>query len=548
MALGVRDNAMGNCNSEEEDARPTHAFNSNLMRERKNRDVFKYYEVERVLGEGSMGAVSSVRKKESAAGGSAYKDSGTHQGVFAIFHAQKKKSPLAEDSIRKNYAMKTIQLGRVTDEFIEELRNEIDILKTLDHPNIVKAFEVFENKRQIFIIMEECSGGDLYARQPYSEKDAARIVGKLLSAIAYMHERKVVHRDLKFENIMFENKNPDAEIKVIDFGLSKKFLPGDNYMTEGVGTIYTMAPQVLQGVYTSQADLWSVGVITYMLLSSTKPFYHRKRRFVIDKIMRCDYNFDRRAWEHISTEGKQFVSSLIKLDPNERLTAQEALEHLWLSNEFPLSDRAPTEEIMIDVEENILNYKDASEFKKLALMVIAHKSSTEEIAQLRRAFDQYDSSNDGQITYNEFKEALSKADYTEKELESMFSSVDIDGDGVIHYTEFLAATLEIHGHIEEDRLAEAFDRIDSDDTGYISKKNLETLLGTDYSQERVNELFNSADLDSNGQISFEEFMKVFRDNNKRVTKKVTRMDTTDSEAGSELLGLDANIPGGKKTT
>ena len=168
--------------------------------------------------------------------------------------------------------------------FVSEMMNEIDILRKMDHPNIVKAYEVYKSKSNIYVVMEFCSGGDLYARNPYDETDAAKIVGKLLSALAYMHGKGIVHRDLKFENIMFESKAPDAEIKVLDFGLSKKFKDGHTgLMTEGVGTIYTMSPQVLEGEYSEKADLWAVGVIAYMLLSNKKPFHSRNRyvRFLI---------------------------------------------------------------------------------------------------------------------------------------------------------------------------------------------------------------------------------------------------------------------------
>lgn len=231
---------------------------------------------------------------------------------------------------------------------------------------------------------------------------------------------------------MFESKHEDAEIKVIDFGLSAKFQPGEK-LTEGVGTIYTMAPQVLQGVYSSQADLWSIGVITYILLSGQKPFYHKRRRRVIDKIMRCDYNFDGKIWRTVSDEAIDFVSSLIEINPKMRLTATEALKHKWLSKEFPLSDRKPSSQLMSNVQNNMFTFGNSSELKKLALMVsvsrslfyfvsavyfcishtrdiprdaqlIAHKSSNEEIMQLRKVFDQYDKDNDGTISKDEFRE------------------------------------------------------------------------------------------------------------------------------------------------
>lgn len=146
------------------------------------------------------------------------------------------------------YAIKSIQLSLLQDSYLDELRNEIEVLRSLDHPNIVKAYEVYETKRNIYVVMEYCGGGDLYSRAPYTEDQVAYLMNQLCSAIAHMHKHQVTHRDLKCENIMFESKDPLAFIKVLDFGLSRKFVPGmSELMNEGVGTLYTMSPQVLQG-------------------------------------------------------------------------------------------------------------------------------------------------------------------------------------------------------------------------------------------------------------------------------------------------------------
>lgn len=367
--------------------------------------------------------------------------------------------------------------------------------------------------------MEHCSGGDLYSRVPYSEKESAKIVGKLLSAITHMHKHSITHRDLKFENIMFENSSPNAEIKLIDFGLSKKVKEGKKYMTDGVGTIYTMAPQVLRGIYTSQADLWSIGVITYMLLSNTKPFYGKKRRHVVSRILKGSYTFYSPAWSDISDEAKEFVSDLIEVDPKLRLDALQALRHNWLSNEFPLCDRAPDSSMMDSVHDNLMNYGAVSEFKKMALMVIAHKSTTDEIIELRKAFDSFDTANNGTISLDEFKAAMEKANtkYSESDIEDLFRSVDIGSDGEIYYLEFLAATLEAHGRITEERLAEAFDRIDSDDSGRISKQNLRDLLGKDYSGEKIDQMLKDVDKGngSSSGINFDTFRQIFRAEQKK---------------------------------
>lgn len=502
---------------------PTTSTRSNLIFNTTGRNVADYYDVVKVLGEGSMGSVSCVKKRTSAVGGSAYRIAKKGLwGIGGFIHKKKVPADVKKSAESKLYALKSIILSRVSTEFLDELRNEIAILKSLDHPNIVKAYEVYETKVNIYLLLEHCSGGDLYARIPYSEKASAKIVGKLLSALSHMHRHNIIHRDIKFENIMFESKDPDAEIKLIDFGLSKSYSPQNKYMSEGVGTIYTMAPQVLRGVYTSQADLWSSGVVAYMLLSNTKPFYGKKRRHVVSKILQGNYNFYSKIWNKRSDESKAFVRSLICVDPKKRLTADKALEHPWLDREFPLSDRVPEDKLLDSVHESIAAYAEVSEFKKMALMVIAHQSSTEEIMALRKAFDAYDANNGGTITFEEFKAAMQKSNtqYSNEDMEKMFKSVDIGHDNEIYYLEFLAATLEVHGRITEERLAEAFDRIDSDDTGFISRSNLKDILGSDFSAEKVDSFISSADADGDDKISFEEFMNFFNQDRREQVKEL----------------------------
>eukprot|EP00934_Nitzschia_sp_Nitz4_P009415 Nitzschia sp. Nitz4//scaffold133_size116822//56256//65702//NITZ4_003807-RA/size116822-snap-gene-0.16-mRNA-1//-1//CDS//3329535396//9405//frame0 len=526
--------------------KPSHqSVHGGILRERKL-DVYLKYEVVQVLGEGSMGHVAKVRIREGTEGGSAFNPE--KKGRATITRKSSTTSTLSERrNVKVDYALKMIQLDRVSPEYVEELNNEIDILKGLDHPNIVKAHEQYTYKKQIYIILELCDGGDLYTRLPYSEKRAAAITSKLIAAVKYMHDHGIVHRDLKFENIMFENKADDAEIKVIDFGLSKKFLDNKiGTMHEGVGTLYSMSPQVLQGVYSSAADLWSCGVISYMLLSSHRPFYHKRRKIMIDRIMRCDYSFEKDYWTPVSDEAKDFLNHLLVLDPDDRMDAGEALKHKWLSKEFPLSDRVPTLATSQAVQGNLIYYKHTSELKKIALNVIAHRSSSHDILELRKLFDQFDTANNGVISYEEFQTAMQQMDYTEAELESIFKSIDINQNGHIMYTEFIAAALGAQGHIEEERIAEAFDRLDSDDSGYISKQNLRDFLGKDWTNEEIKQMMKESDVDNDGKISYPEFLAMFRKQTqaKVMSQMISRESTVASDDGS-LVGIDAKIPGGK---
>ena len=491
-----------------------------LIRER-NADVFNYYQDVRSLGEGSIGSVRLVKRRRGTEGGSAYREVKVGicgclaNGIFGCsWLARSTETDMRRSRTSINskhsemYALKSIQLRLVQNEYLDELRNEISVLRSLDHPNIVKAYEVYETKRNIYVLMEYCSGGDLYTRAPYVESQAANIIHQLCSAIGHMHANGIIHRDIKCENIMWESPHPRAKIKLLDFGLSKKYMQG-MYLSDWCGTLYTMSPQVIDGAYTNKADCWSIGVIAFLLLCNEKPF-RGKRSQVLRQIKDCDYNFKDVGWFNVSKEAKQFVAALLTKYPNKRLSADEALQHSWLKKK--LFETKSEKNLMENVTENMLTYAKTSELKKIAAIIVAHKSSVKEISKMRRAFEQFDIEKNGVISMDEFKAALGDFDeYSEEDIHDMFGHIDVNKNGKIIYTEFIAATLELHGRVEEKRLADAFDHIDDDDSGYISKENLQKLLGG--TPERIKSLIESADTDGDGKISFDEFLVMFRKEN-----------------------------------
>jgi len=406
------------------------------------------------------------------------------------------------------YALKSIILDQVmNDTFIMELQNEIALLRTLDHPNICKAIETYEFKNQMYLVLELCSGGDLYCRDPYDEAQARHIVNSIMDACAFMHRKQITHRDLKYENIMFASPT-SPNVKIIDFGLSKKYCV-DEILSQTVGTVYTMAPEVIQGNYGELCDVWSIGVLAFMLLSSSLPFFGETRRDVIKRIMKGRFNFKTRRWKGVSQEAKDFVTSLLVYDVNNRPSCADALTHEWFRGDNPnaSAERVVSSAVMDRVQGTIQTFAGYTKLKKLALYVIAHKSSADEIGFLQQLFrNRFDVEKDGVISMKEFKEALSIYSYTENELESIFHAIDIDGGDDIAYSEFLAATIEAHGSIEEDRIAEAFDRLDSDDTGYITVSNLTDFLGKDIPKEYIDEIIKEVDVSNDHRIDYDEFL------------------------------------------
>jgi serine/threonine protein kinase len=184
-----------------------------------------------------------------------------------------------------------------------------------------------------------------------------------------------------------------------------------------------MAPEVLKGQYTKQADIWSVGVITYMLLSSQMPFYGRKRRHIVEALMKGSFDFKGRRWKRLSAQSKEFIKDLLVVDPDERLDADEALGSMWLNRRMAATVRNPYEEEIEDAHQSLMNFAGYSKLKKVALLVVAHKSSSQEIGILRKVFQKYDTRRDGQLSFEEFKAALEDAGYKGSDFQQIFDAV-----------------------------------------------------------------------------------------------------------------------------
>jgi len=367
--------------------------------------------------------------------------------------------------------------------------------------------------------MELCTGGFVAERGPYTESDVKNIIKNLISAIRYLHSKKIIHRDLQCENIMFENDSPNADVKLISFGLATQHDgPAE---TERVGSVYAMSPQVLEGFYSYEADMWSLGVVAFQLLSGERPFWGSNNTEVKRKIKEGEYAFDGPSWQYISKEAKEFVKNLLKVEAKFRWTPEQALKSAWLKNAASSSNG----EIKQGLKSSLKSYKEAGDLKKLALHVIAHKSTSSEVFKLREAFREFDENQDGSITYKEFKAALKSQGYDKHEIDTMFRSVDADESGAIMYTEFLAATLEAQGKIEIQRMAEAFNHMDLDGDGFLTREELTEIAGETNDAEYIESLIKEADTDGDGKISFDEFSYVLSGHtSENVSKMLTMAD------------------------
>mmetsp|Transcript_9472 Transcript_9472/g.38724 ORF Transcript_9472/g.38724 Transcript_9472/m.38724 type:complete len:332 (-) Transcript_9472:94-1089(-) len=233
----------------------------------------------------------------------------------------------------EKFAIKCIKKTMVEGDDIKLLRREIKIMKKVSHPNILKLFEVFEDEEEFFLVMELVQGKELFdkivEKGQYSERDAANIVKQIVSAVDYLHSNGIAHRDLKPENLLSAGEEEEEIIKIADFGFSKNF--GEEKLMTSCGSPGYVAPEVLTcESYDKAVDMWSVGVIIYILLCGYPPFYADNAPALFKKIMDVKYDFEDPSWEDVSDDAKELIRHLLVKDPKERYTARQCLEDTWV--------------------------------------------------------------------------------------------------------------------------------------------------------------------------------------------------------------------------
>ena len=406
-------------------------------------------------------------------------------------------------------------LSKLNMKNIEKFEREINILINSDHPNIIKIYEIYESQRSLYLVMEECKGGEIFDRiiehiqskTMYSEKDAAEMLQQVMSAIEYFHNNGICHRDLKPENLLYlkQGAEKDNPIKVIDFGLSQIISPEKKLKTK-VGTAYYVAPEILQGNYTEKCDIWSAGVILYIFLSGDPPFNGPSDAVIYGKIAEMKFNFPEKKWKNISNDAKDLIMHMIAPE-KERYTAKEVLQHPWFKN----ASNVPLSALNFDVL-FFIDYVRGSELKKMSLLYIASRLDENEIENLKKAFEAFDKCKDGQISYDELKQGLIQLkshNINENDIIALFKSIDVDQNGRIDYTEFLAATIQKVNYLRNERLWEAFCMFDKDNSGHITKDELLQALKAEKSQEKeIEKYIKAVDKNGDGQIDYKEFLEL----------------------------------------
>eukprot|EP00271_Cylindrocystis_brebissonii_P017021 TRINITY_DN424_c0_g1_i1.p1 TRINITY_DN424_c0_g1~~TRINITY_DN424_c0_g1_i1.p1 ORF type:complete len:537 (+),score=138.81 TRINITY_DN424_c0_g1_i1:1054-2664(+) len=459
----------------------------------------------------------------------------------------------------------------VSMEDVNDVKREVAILHhVVGHENIVDIYGAFEDRENVYIVMELCRGGDLYETilermernggTPYSERDAAALAKTILKVVEQCHALGVIHRDLKPENFLISSRGPDGILKATDFGLSAFFRPGDGFERHCGSPMY-MAPEVVRwkpGAWTRltkpprygcEVDIWSAGVIIYALLSGYPPFYAKSHssRDIFKAILRGNPSFSTPPWPAISKDAKDLLRWMLDPDPKKRPTAFQVISHPWIS-EDGVAKEEPLDPV---VATRLKEFTSMCKLKRVATAVIADSLQEEEIAGLKEMFKMMDADGSGTITLQELKEGLIKigARVTEAELNRIMSETDIDHSGMIEYREFLAATLHLSKITKQENLHKAFAHFDKDGSGSITEDELvEACKTLNIGKQEVEQMIKEVDSNADGKIDYNEFVSMMGKSSSssggRRSRGVGSLASTSDLTSTSSLSEDSDLDGG----
>ena len=473
------------------------------------------------------------------------------------------------------YAVKTLNIDQMGVDKLDVLRSEVDAMRRLDHPNIVKLYETFEEGAEIHMVMELCTGGVIVDRLERSnlrclpEPEVAHLVSKLLSALVHCHDRDVLHRDIKLENLMYESTAEGAEVKLIDFGLSHLGTPetgvGDKMKAKGrVGTVSYMAPEVLRSKatrvpYAKPCDVWSLGVVTYMLLSGQRPFHapkgEREREQKIDLILHSEPSFEGGGWKNVSASAQDLVRSLLQKDPEKRISARAAMTHEWVvtarassekSTRWHALNAATAMQHHSEVVWEIQAFSSLSRVHKLSFVFSA---SSAEVEELRQLFYAIDADGSGQISREEFKTAMGAHPEFNEACSHVCSTQSTSTSAGHRTTSSSSHTRCSFCLLDEDKVRAVFDRLDTDGDMIVSRDDLLRALESSVSPADIDDMFEQLGI-TTGKLFFSDLLRLMTEKDEATTVGVRRTSvqsksranaTTASRRAPMLSDMDKSL-------
>ena len=406
-------------------------------------------------------------------------------------------------------AVKIINKNKLDKEDRKHVVKEAELLKTLDHPHIVKVFETFETENLFYIVMEYLEGKHLFDALTqddfkYSERSIAKIMNQLLSAITFMHKNGIMHRDIKSENIICMGEN----IVLIDFGNSKK-IEVNKKNKECTGTTFYIAPEVLKGRHNEKCDVWSAGVLLWVLLTGKPPFKGANEEALDENILNLKYAFDIDKFPNISDGALDLLKKMMEPDYKKRASASQIMKHKWLRKQKKSIKQRSYREVL----ERIENYQYQSKLQEALYLyfvnTLVDKKEAEDLIQL---FTEMDENGDGILSKEEIKNGLEKTGkvLTDSELDKLFDELDLDGNGSISFGEFLAASIDKEEVLSHERISSMFKHMDRSGNGRISIDELHYIFQNHKSIKPSNwdHLTKQLKLNRDNTMNFEEFKKL----------------------------------------
>lgn len=395
---------------------------SEVSKKSRLQSIHNYYQFIKVLGHGQFGTVREAVKKSAVPNS-------------------------------KTYAIKSISKEKVQKKF-NLMKRELEALSLIDHPNIVRLYEIYEDEKYLHLVMDHCKGGDLYDyllnKGSLNELEVMSIMLKMFSAINHLHTMWICHRDLKPDNFLLVSKDSGSEVKLADFGMSVRF--GSEEMHTVVGTPYYLAPEVYLGSYGKECDVWSLGVVLYFLLSGKQPFKGNNVTELLSNVLKGTYNFNDQKWKNISAEAKDLISKLLVVDPQERISITMALKHPW----FEMKSLATT--VNLEIFNSIKSFKAHGKLWHELIKVFIRNLSEEEIMKLDGAFKAIDIECSGFITAKNIEDAMLRNGYpvVAEEIHELMNVIQYLGKGKLNYTQFLIAAADRKNIFDDESMWNAF--------------------------------------------------------------------------------------------
>lgn len=425
----------------------------------------------------------------------------------------------------QEHAVKTMPKHLIS---VDTLLSEIDIMRQLDHPHIIRLYQTFQDQNSIHYSCEMCTGGQLFDALVKAghlcEGTAARVMKQMLAAVNYLHFKKICHRDLKPENFLLAaaQELDHAHVKLIDFGTAKRF--DLHEMTTKVCTVFFVAPEILarrMQPYDEKCDVWSLGVILFIMLSGVPPFSHNDDFEVLKLVKKGKFAFEPSSiWDMISEDAHELIKHMLCMKVRDRFSARDVIQDVWCQ------EMAPNSKAGLNLNgQNVLNrmrhFTATNKLKKAALQVIARQVSDDSIEDLRNVFIELDADQSGSLTIAQMEEGLLRIDVNSgyrKEMHSILTEMEVGG--MINYTQFVAATIQKRHYLKEEVLKAAFHFFDVDSDGVISREDLTVLLADEEKSHAntsaivgidlkdIEKVMKEVDSDGSGGIDYQEFAEM----------------------------------------